>query len=123
MLVQLLATLYGGAFVWVGLAHFVKPHIFVEIVPPYLPFGLFLVYLTGVMEVIGGLGVIFPQTRMVAGRFLALFLIVVYLANLHMWMNNVPFNGVTMTSFQHGARLLVQVLLIVAALSFSGDLS
>ena len=121
-IVHLLALIYGVPFVMVGIEHFRDPQKFVDIVPPYLPFPLFLVYLTGLMEIAGGLGIIYPETRIMAGRFMVLFLLAVYPANFYMWTNDVPFNGTRLTTKGHLVRLFVQFLLIVAALGFSGDL-
>ena len=122
ILIHAFAFVYGIAFVLVGIEHFREPQKFVEIVPPYFPFALFLVYLTGAMEIAGGLGVIYPETRMIAGRALALFLIVVYPANLYMWTNDVPFNGTRLPTNGHLIRLVTQVLLIIGALGLAGDL-
>ena len=122
-IVQILAFVYGIPFILIGIEHFREPQKFIEIVPSYLPFPLFLVYITGIMEIVGGIGIIYPDSRVLAGRFLVLFLIVVYLGNLYMWMNNVPFNGTKLTSTGHLIRLIIQILLIIGALGFSGDLS
>ena len=121
-IIHLLALAYGVPFVMVGIEHFRDPQKFVDIVPSYLPFPLFLVYLTGLMEIAGGLGIIYPETRIMAGRFMVLFLLAVYPANFYMWTNDVPFNGTRLTTNGHLVRLFVQFLLIVAALGFSGDL-
>jgi uncharacterized membrane protein len=117
-----LAFGYGIPFILVGIEHFRSPQKFVDIVPNYLPFALLLVYLTGIMEVAGGLGIIYPETRIMAGRFMALFLLAVYPANFYMWTNGIPFNGTKLTTNGHLVRLFVQFLLIIAALGFSGDL-
>jgi uncharacterized membrane protein len=122
VLTHALAAIYGVAFILVGISHFRNPQIFVEITPPFLPFPLFLVYLTGAMEIAGGIGIIHPASRVLAGRLLVLFLIAVFPANLYMWLSNVPFNGTLMTAPQHVLRLAVQVGLITAALFLSGDL-
>ena len=123
LLIHVFAFAYGAAFVLVGIEHFREPQKFVEIVPPYFPFALFLVYLTGAMEIAGGLGVIYPETREIAARLMVLFLIAVYPANLYMWTNDVPFNGTRLSTNGHLLRLGIQFLLIIAALGFSGDLS
>ena len=82
----------------------------------------FLVYLSGAMEIAGGLGIIYPETREIAGRLMALFLIAVYPANFYMWINDVPFNGTRLSTNGHLIRAGVQLLLIAAALGLSGDL-
>ena len=122
IIIHILALGYGVPFILVGIEHFRSPQKFVDIVPNYLPFALLLVYLTGIMEVAGGLGIIYPETRIMAGRFMALFLLAVYPANFYMWTNGIPFNGTKLTTNGHLVRLFVQFLLIIAALGFSGDL-
>ena len=77
-MMDLVAIVYGFAFIMIGITHFREPAIFVEIVPTFLPFPLLLIYISGGMEIVGGLAVIYPETRIIAGRFLALFLIGVY---------------------------------------------
>ena len=54
IIIHILALGYGVPFILVGIEHFRSPQKFVDIVPNYLPFALFLVYLTGIMEVAGG---------------------------------------------------------------------
>ena len=122
MLTHILATIYGIAFIFAGVAHFRNPQTFVEIVPNFLPFPLFLVYLTGVMEIAGGIGIIHPDTRVLTGRFLVLFLIAVFPANLYMWIADVPFNGSLLTTPQHMLRFVIQIILIIPAFFLSGDL-
>ena len=122
IILHLLALGYGIPFILVGIEHFRSPQKFVDIVPNYLPFALFLVYMTGVIEIAGGLGIIYPETREITGRLMVLFLLAVYPANFHMWINDVPFNGNRLTTTEHLMRLTVQMLLILAALGFSGDL-
>ena len=40
-------------YVFIGIRHFTDPQYFLGIVPPQLPFKLFLVYVTGLIEIIG----------------------------------------------------------------------
>ena len=122
LLVHILALIYGIPFILIGIEHFKEPQKFVDIVPKYMPFALFLVYLTGVMEILVGLGIIYPDTREITGRLTVFFLLAIYPANFNMWINDVPFNGTRLTTQGHLFRLSVQILLIIAALGFSGDL-
>ena len=110
--IHILALIYGVPFILIGIEHFREPQKFVDIVPKYMPFALFLVYLTGVMEIIGGLGIIYPETREITGRLMALFLIAIYPANFNMWINDIPYNGTRLTTQGHLVRLSVQLLLI-----------
>ena len=122
LIVHVLALIYGVPFILIGIEHFREPQKFVDIVPKYMPFALFLVYLTGVMEIVGGLGIIYPETREITGRLMVLFLLAIYPANFNMWINDIPYNGTRLTTQGHLVRLSIQILLIVAALGFSGDL-
>ena len=123
MIDHIIASIYGIAFILVGISHFRNPQIFVEIVPPFLPFALFLVYVTGAMEIAGGIGIIYPGSRVITGRLLVLFLLAVFPANLYMWIADVPFDGTLLTTQQHMLRAGIQVVLIIVALYLSGDLA
>ena len=122
LFVHILALVYGIPFILVGIEHFREPQKFVDIVPKYMPFALFLVYLTGIIEIVGGLGIIYPETREITGRLMVLILIAIYPANFNMWINDIPYNGTRLTTQGHLVRLSVQFLLIISALGFSGDL-
>ena len=71
-------------FVVAGANHFVNPDFYVAIMPPYLPAHLELVYLSGLLEILGGMAVLVPRVRAMAGWGLVLLLLVVSLANIHM---------------------------------------
>ncbi|MDQ3459973.1 MAG: DoxX family membrane protein [Deinococcota bacterium] len=77
--------LLAALFVTAGLSHFLFPEPFVRIVPPALPAPLGLVYLSGLLEVLGGLGLL-SRYRRPAAWGLVLLLVAVYPANLYMAM-------------------------------------
>ena len=72
------------SFVGIGALHFVRPDTFEAIVPPWLPAARLLVYVSGVCEILGGLGILLPATRRSAGWGLVALLVAVFPANLHM---------------------------------------
>ena len=74
----------GTLFVATGVLHFLKPHVYEAIVPRYLPAHRELVYASGVAEIAGGLGVLHPRTRRVAGWWLIATLVAVFPANVEM---------------------------------------
>jgi uncharacterized membrane protein len=71
-------------FIGAGIRHFVRPAPYAGIVPYMLPHPLVLVYVSGLAELAGGIGVLFPQVRVLAGRGLILLLIAVFPANVQM---------------------------------------
>ncbi|PRY63362.1 putative membrane protein [Knoellia remsis] len=75
-----LATL----FLTSGTTHLVRPQVFEGIVPKLLPNKRELVYVSGVAEIACGLGLLFPQTRKVAGLASAALLVAVFPANVQM---------------------------------------
>jgi uncharacterized membrane protein len=77
----------GLAFVTVGLLHFVAPGTYERIMPPYLPLHRELVYLSGGLEVLGGLGLLTERTRAAAGVGLILLLVAVLPANVQMLLD------------------------------------
>lgn len=46
-----------------GLAHFIFPKMYLRIMPRYLPYPKFLVFLSGMAEMVLGLGLCFKVTR------------------------------------------------------------
>lgn len=102
--------LLAAGFVAIGVAHFTHADFFVAIMPPYLPAHLELVYISGVAEITGGLGVLFAATRAWARIGLIALLIAVYPANIHMAMNPEPFIAQGMSRAALYARLPIQFL-------------
>lgn len=81
---RLSAPRYGWAFVATGVLHFLRPKMYEQIMPDYLPAHRELVYASGVTEAVGGLAVLHPKTRVFGGWLLLLTIIGVYPANVHM---------------------------------------
>jgi uncharacterized membrane protein len=67
-----------------GVNHFVSPDFYVPMMPPYLPAHLELVYLSGVFEILGGILVLVPRVRAMAGWGLVALLMAIFPANIHM---------------------------------------
>ena len=75
-------------YIGVGMKHFTNPMWFVKIVPPFLPYKLSLVYISGFFEILFGIMLLFPITRYVAAWGLILLLIAVFPANIYLAMTN-----------------------------------
>jgi len=71
-------------FVIAGVLHFLMPRLYLAIMPSYLPRPLLLVYLSGLFEALGGLGLLLPATRTAAAVGLILLLLAVFPANVEM---------------------------------------
>jgi uncharacterized membrane protein len=72
-------------FVGSGVNHFVSPRFYRAIVPPRLQHeAKRVVDVSGVAEVVGGIGVLLPRTRRPAGLGLIALLAAVFPANLYM---------------------------------------
>ncbi len=80
-------TLLGLLFVVAGALHFLAPGAYERIMPPYLPLHRELVYLSGVLEITGGLGLLAGRTRPIAGIGLILLLFAVWPANVQMLLD------------------------------------
>src|SRR6187402_2111303 len=65
-------------FAAAGMNHFVSVSVYREIMPPYWPWPLELVYLSGIAETVLGLGVLIPRFRRVAGWGLIALLCAVF---------------------------------------------
>ena len=75
-------------YIYAGLLHFTNTNWFLQIVPPYLPLKLELVYVSGFFEIIFGLMLVLPSWRYYAGWGLVLLLIAVYPANIYLAQTN-----------------------------------
>lgn len=71
-------------YVIVGIKHFIEPEYFLSIVPPYLPYHLELVYISGLFEVLFGLLILFPKYRYYGAIGLILLLVAVFPANIYL---------------------------------------
>ena len=75
----------AAMFVMTGVAHFVNPlrTDMIAIVPPRLPAPALLVTVTGVLELLGAIGLLVPTTRVAAAVCLLLLMLVMFPANVH----------------------------------------
>jgi uncharacterized membrane protein len=108
-----LRVLLAHSFVAIGVLHFVRPGMFAQIVPPYLPAPLALVYISGYFEILGGCSIMIPAVRRAAGWGLIALLIAVFPANLHMAINDVPVDRKTLPPLVLWLRLPLQLVFIV----------
>ena len=100
----------GLLFVLAGANHFYMPMFYVNMMPNGLPFPLELVYISGVMEIVLGGGVMIPQFRKWSAYGLVALLIAVFPANINMALHPDSFKDIPLWLLY--ARLPLQFLLI-----------
>ncbi|GAA5076858.1 putative membrane protein [Thermocatellispora tengchongensis] len=107
-------------------AHFVPSSVtfmpnhadMVAMVPPFVPFAAAVVYLTGVLELAGAVGLVLPATRRAAGVCLALLFVLMLPANIHAALAGVTLGGEAASPLWQ--RIPEQVLYIGVALWAAG---
>jgi uncharacterized membrane protein len=105
-LLRWLATIF---FIVAGIGHFVKPELYLKIMPPYFPAPALLVLISGVAEVAGGLGLLIRPFRRAAGWGLIVLLLAIFPANIYMLQHSERFDFPTWTLW---ARLPLQGVFI-----------
>jgi uncharacterized membrane protein len=82
---QAVAVGLAAMFVVTGIAHFVNPlrRDMIAIVPPRLPSPGLLVTITGVLELAGAAGLLYPPTRVAAAVCLFALMLVMFPANIY----------------------------------------
>jgi uncharacterized membrane protein len=102
------------AFTAAGTLHFVRPRMYEEIMPGYLPAHHELVLASGAAEIAGALALLNPRSRRLGGLCLAAVLAAVFPANVHMALHPGRYPGFAAALLW--ARLPIQPLLIWWAL-------
>lgn len=93
--------------------HFVVPDRYTSIMPPWIPYPLAMVYLSGVFELLGGVGVLIPRARKMAGIGLIALLIAVFPANVQMLGDAMRSGASPLSIIALFLRLPLQPLMIV----------
>ncbi len=117
--VALARVITAVVFIAIGITHFIPPVVrgMAAMVPrafhgrPFSP--VWWVWVTGVAEIAGGLGLLFEPTRAAAGIALAVFLVCVFPANAYAAQHRDRFGAVAVPFWP---RLAMQVALIALVL-------
>lgn len=72
-------------YIFAGIMHFVKPKMYIAIIPPYIPFPRMVNRLVGFAEIILGLGLFVEDLRSISAFGIIMLLIAVFPANLYMY--------------------------------------
>jgi uncharacterized membrane protein len=106
----------AAMFVLTGFAHFAPPlrRDLIAIVPPRLPAPGYLVTVTGLLELLGAVGLLVPTTRVAAAVCLAVLMLAMFPANVY--ASRMPDPPKSMTT-RLPLRTAMQVVFIAAAVA------
>jgi uncharacterized membrane protein len=86
----------------------------IKMVPKRFPYPRQIVFVTGILEILGAIGLLIPQVRTAAGICLAILFVAMFPANMNAARKKVPLRGKPATPLW--LRLPMQVLFIALAL-------
>lgn len=97
-----------------GVNHFVTPEPYIAMMPAEIPEHMhaMLVVISGIAEILGGLGLILPATRRLAAWGLIALYLAILPANLNMALNHLPLGKTPVAPWLLWARLPLQLVLI-----------
>lgn len=107
---------FAALFIIAGVGHFVATDFFLKIMPPYLPFHLTLVLVSGVIEIIPGILLLVPSYPRLAAWGIIALLIAVFPANIHVYQHQELF---PLPWFVHLLRLPLQGVHILWAFAYT----
>ena len=102
-------------FIYFGVDHFINLDFYLSIMPPSFPLHEEAVYISGFFEIVGGIGVLIPRFRKIAGWGLVALLIAVYPANIYMAISPEAFPDISIEVLYF--RLALQFLFFYWAYS------
>jgi uncharacterized membrane protein len=118
-----LRLLLAAAFIFMGVTHFLPAvqRTMAAMIPPRIRrAGLLsprnLVIFTGVCEIAGGIGLVYPPTSVAAGVCLVVFLLAVFPANMHAAAHPERFGRVAIPLVPRLIGQLVLIALVVLAI-------
>ena len=102
-------------YVIVGVKHFTNTDFFVAIVPPVISWKEEAVLISGIIEIVLGILLLFNQTRKLAAWGIILLLIAVFPANIYLYLSEIPRDIIGISKNQALFRLPFQIPLIIIA--------
>ncbi len=112
---EILRGILAVAIIIVGITHFTHGDQYERIVPPELPHPLALVYISGVFEILGGIGLVIPWVSVAAAWGLIALFVAVFPANINQALHSIPIDGIPHHPLFYWFRLPFQAVLIAWA--------
>jgi len=108
--------------IFTGFSHFKFQKGMALMIPDFIPYKMFWVYFTGVLEIAAGIGLMLPQLREITAILLIVFYIAVFIANINSSKKRVnifkaDYTGPGMT-YLYKERISMQIILIAWAWYF-----
>lgn len=100
-------------YISVGVKHFINPEFFIAIVPPSINWKEEAVLLSGFIEVILGILLLFTQTRKLASWGIILLLIAVFPANIYLYISDIARETLNISKSQALYRMPFQLPLLI----------
>ena len=102
--------------IFTGLAHFKYQRGMAMMIPDFFPAKMSLVYLTGILEIAAGVGLMIPALREITAILLILFFVIIFFANIHSSKKNINLFKADFTGpglgYLYKERLPMQIILI-----------
>lgn len=105
----------GITFVFFAIGHIVKTHGMVEMLPPWVPLRLQLVYATGLLEFAVGIALFTTKYRELAAKLAIVIFIVFFPANIYAAFNSIGLGGHQWGPIYLLIRAPLQIILIAWA--------
>ena len=112
---KIILFIFSAFFIGFGIDHFLNPSFYLAIMPPAFPLHLEAVYISGIFEILGGVGLLIARFRKIAGWGLLALLIAVYPANIYMAITPEEFPDISISLLYF--RLVLQFLFFYWAYS------
>ncbi len=74
-------------YIFAGIMHFIRPIVYIRIMPSYMPYQKELVYISGFLEILFGVMLLFDNTKVLGAWLLIVLLFLVFPANIQMAVN------------------------------------
>ena len=104
-------------FIYAGVAHFTNPQFYIKIIPSFIPFKQFLVDLSGVLEILGGLLILFNQTRKTGVYLLVGLLVLFFVVHFDMLFTFQVIENMLLNKLLLLMRIIIQFILIYWVIS------
>ena len=102
--------------IFTGFSHFKFQKGMAMMIPDFIPFKMFWVYFTGILEIAAGIGLMIPAIREITAILLIVFYILVFMANVNSSKKNINIFKADYTGpgmeYLYKERVLMQIVLI-----------